>query len=230
MTVELTVIIPAYNEAANLKLVLPKLQEALAVAEPAHQILIVDRVQASDDSEEVCRAAGVSYINRTPSDSYGDAVRSGIKAAQGKRILMMDADGSHDPEFIQKMLACKDGNDVVIASRYIEGGGSHVSGASIAMSRLLNLAFSAAFGLHCSDISNSFKLYDAEMLKSLSLECDNFDVIQEMLVKLIRRKPDLKIKEVPFHFGQRLTGSSKREYVKFITSYLRTLLKLRLSV
>jgi dolichol-phosphate mannosyltransferase len=227
---ELSVIIPAYNEAANLELILPRLKAALEPVEPSYQIMIVDRVQATDETEAICLKNSVSYVNRSPTDSYGDAVRSGIKAVSGKRILVMDADGSHDPAFIKELLSQKEGHDVVIASRYIDGGGSHVSGGSIFMSRMLNLAYAIAFGLRCSDISNSFKLYDAKLLKSLSLECQNFDIIQEILVKMLRRKPDLKIKEVPFHFGERLQGTSKREYIKFIISYLTTLLKLRLSV
>jgi len=229
-SIELSIIIPAYSEAANLELILPRLKEELEPVEPSYQIMIVDRVQTTDETEKVCAVNAVSYVNRSPTDSYGDAMRSGIAAVGGKRILVMDADGSHDPGFIKELLSQKEGYDIVIASRYIAGGGSHVSSGSIAMSRVLNLAFATAFGLHCSDISNSFKLYDGQLLKSLSLDCQNFDIIQEILVKMLRRKPDLKIKEVPFHFGQRLKGTSKREYIKFITSYLRTLLKLRLSV
>ncbi len=224
--VELSVVIPSYNEAKNLDFVLPRLNSALTTTGLDYEILIVDAVQPDDATRQVCLKNAAKYLNREPNNSYGAANRSGIKAANGLHIIIMDADGSHEPEFIHKMLSFKDEFDIVIASRYTKGGASRASTKAIVMSRMLNATYGLVFGLPYSDLSNSFKLYKAEVLKKLDLKCENFDIIQEILVKARRNKPGLKIKEVPYIFQERVTGKSKRETPKFIYTYLRTLCRL----
>ena len=78
-------------------------------------------------------------------------------------------------------------------------------------------------------MSNSFKLYRTADLKRLRLRCRNFDIIEEILFKLRRKNPALRIREVPFTFKQRMFGSTKRNLVLFIVTYVLTMLRLRLS-
>ena len=224
---ELTVAIPAYKEAANLRHILPRLAAALAQVE--HETLVVDTSSPQDDTRQVCADNGAGYINREGGDSYGDAVRSAIRHARGKYLLFMDADGSHRPEFVPQMLAARGERVVVAASRYVEGGGSENGAVSVLMSRTLNRVYCLALGIDCRDISNSFKLYNADALKKLKLECANFDIIEEMLFKLARADKGLAVKELPYVFQSRIEGRSKRNLLLFIFSYLRTLVKLRLS-
>lgn len=226
--VELSVVIPSMNESKNLDFVLPRLNSALTTTGLDYEILIVDTVAPDSATQEVCKKNAATYLNRAPNNSYGSANRTGIKAAQGHHILIMDADGSHEPEFIHKLLAHQDEYDIVIASRYAKGGASRATTKAIVMSRMLNATYGTIFGLNYSDLSNSFKLYKAEVLKNLNLTCENFDIIQEILVKARRNNPKLKILEVPYIFQERVTGKSKRETPKFILTYLQTLCKLLL--
>jgi dolichol-phosphate mannosyltransferase len=96
------------------------------------------------------------------------------------------------------------------------------------MSIVLNLSYALVLGLRCKDVSNSFKLYRGERLRALTLRCDNFDVVEEILYKLKRRDPGLRIVEVPFTFKKRMFGETKRNLVLFIVTYLYTIVKLRL--
>ncbi len=224
--VELSVVIPSLNESKNLDFVLPRLNSALTTTGLDYEILVVDTVNLDAATQQVCKKNAATYLNRQPNNSYGSANRSGIKAAQGAHILIMDADGSHEPEFIHKMLSFQDDFDIVIASRYAKGGASRATTKAIVMSRMLNATYGLVFGLNYADLSNSFKLYKSEVLKKLDLKCENFDIIQEILVKARRNKPGLKIKEVPYIFQERVTGKSKRETAKFIYTYLRTLCRL----
>ena len=169
----------------------------------------------------------VVYINRENGNNYGDAVKTGIKYAQGKFIVFMDADGSHSPEFVTELYAHKGNNDVVIASRYIKGGFTDNNAALILMSRVLNVIYSLVLDLKCKDVSNSFKLYKGELIKQLSLYSKNFDIVEEILFKLKRFNPNLKIKEIPFHFKKRSMGHTKRNLFLFILSYIYTIFKLR---
>jgi dolichol-phosphate mannosyltransferase len=224
---ELSVVIPSYFEEENLRVILPRLKDELEKLHIPYEVLVVDTMQPKDNTPSVCKKHGVGYVNREGGDKYGDAVRTGIKKAKGTYILFMDADGSHSPEFIPKLFEHRKDHDVVIASRYVAGGSTDNKRILILMSLACNITYSLVLGLDCKDVSNSFKLYRAEPLKRLAPRCDNFDIIEEILFKMKRQDKGLRIKEVPFHFKERLFGHTKRNLFLFVLSYLFTLLKLR---
>lgn len=223
----LTVVLPSYREAENLKVLLPRLTDTLRNVERGAEILVVDTVQPFDETPEVCRMYGARYINRTGGNSFGNAVRLGIKEAQGLFILFMDADGSHPPEFIANLYQYREAYDIVVASRYIEGGFTENSKSLVFMSRLVNIIYATVLNIRCNDVSNSFKLYRADLLKKLELYCDNFDIVEEMIYKICKGSNNTKIKEVPFTFKKRMFGDSKRNLILFTMTYIITLLKLR---
>lgn len=224
---EISVVLPSYLEEENLRFLLPRILDTLRASGRTHEVVVVDTVAPLDGTAAVCEALGARYINRTPGNTFGDAVRTGIDEARGQNIIFMDADGSHTPEFIQNLIDAAPGHDVVIASRYVEGGFTDNSMALIAMSRLLNWTYSVVLGLRCKDVSNSFKLYRAEQLKSLQLSCANFDIVEEILHRLNKANPGLKIKEIPFSFKQRAFGKTKRNLVIFVFTYLQTIIRLK---
>lgn len=223
---ELSVVIPAYMEEDNLRLLLPRLNKVLRDTGLTHEILIVDTSVAMDDTEGACREAGAVHVRRAGGDTFGAAVRTGIARTQGRFVCFMDADGSHGPEFILQMLPWREQFDVVVASRYIDGGHTENSPVLILMSRVLNWTYSALLNLNCQDVSNSFKLYRGDELRSIELKCDNFDIVEEILIRLARRTKQLRIKELPFTFKQRMFGKSKRNLFVFIFSYGVTLIRL----
>jgi dolichol-phosphate mannosyltransferase len=224
-----SVVLPSYLEEENLRLLLPRIRETLSSLLVATEIVVVDTVEALDATESVCRENGARYVNRRPANTFGDAVRTGIAQARGERIVFMDADGSHAPEFILKLIAESDANEIVIASRYVEGGVTENDKALVLMSRVLNLSYSLFLNLKCKDVSNSFKIYQAGLLKSLELKCQNFDIVEEILFKIVRKNPGVRIKEIPFTFKKRMFGQTKRSLLSFMATYLFTIIKLRLS-
>lgn len=227
----LSVVIPAYLEAENLRLLLPRLRavmdESVKETGAAWEAIVVDTVAAMDETRAVCQSNGMEYIARTPANTFGDAARTGIARARGDWIIWMDADGSHAPEFIPRLLEKRDQGDVIIASRYVAGGYSENSWSLMIMSRALNLSYSLILGLHCKDVSNSFKLYRGAYLRELRLTCHNFDVIEEILYKIKRRHPDARFVEVPFTFKKRMFGETKRNLLAFLGTYLLTMIRLR---
>ena len=227
LTMDLSVVLPAFEEAANLRVILPRLKASLSALGISYEILVVDTVAARDDTADVCADCEVRCLRRSPTDSFGDAYRSGIKVATGIHIAFMDADGSHPPEFITKLYAEASSHDVVIASRYVRGGGTENSPILELMSRILNVTYSIVLGVRCRDMSNSFKIYRGDRLRALDLRCDQFDVVEEIMVGFARDGHQLKIKELPFTFRRRREGRSKRNLLAFIVSYLYTLMRLR---
>ena len=229
MTPELSVVIPSYLEEENLRLILPRLADVLDALGTPHEILVVDRTQAHDATEQACRISRARYVNRAPRDTYGDAVRTGLSQSLGRVIVFMDADGSHAPEFVPNLFAAREGRDVVIASRYVEGGETDNSRYLILMSRLVNLVYSVVLGLNVKDVSNSFKLYDGAQARAVNLTSDNFDIIEELLYKMKKANPKLDVLEIPFSFKERMFGHTKRNLVAFALSYFLTLIRLRFS-
>ena len=225
---DLSVVLPAYLEEENLRILLPRLNDVLKKMNCDFEILVVDTMTPLDNTKDACIKNSVRYVPRKNGNFFGDAVRTGISVANGKHILFMDADGSHTPEFIPVLWEHRNTHDLVIASRYVDGGFTENSAALIWMSRILNFTYALVLGLNCKDVSNSFKLYRAEHLKSLSLKCNNFDIVEELLFKICKNNRSLNIKEVPFSFKKRMFGDTKRNLFVFILTYLYTIVRLRL--
>jgi dolichol-phosphate mannosyltransferase len=224
---DLSIVLPAYLEEENLRLLLPRINSICSDLTTNYEILVIDTEKSMDGTPEACQVNNSQYINRTGGNTYGAAIRTGVNNATGKKIIFMDADGSHHPEFIKKLYAEKDQAEIIIASRYMKGGHTENSPALILMSKIVNWGFAFVLNIKCKDVSNSFRLYDGAKLKAIALKCENFDIVEEILYKLIRINKDLKIKEIPFSFKQRMFGETKRNLGKFIVTYIFTLVRLR---
>lgn len=224
---DLSVVLPAYLEEENLRILLPRIKQKLENLKISFEIIVVDTPTQMDGTAGACSDIGVKYINRTGGDRYGSAIRSGINELRGKKTIFMDSDGSHYPEFISQLYSLQSDFDVVIASRYVEGGHTENSKTLVLMSKIVNWGYSFVLNIKCKDVSNSYRLYDSAQLQALKLKCDNFDIVEEILFKLIRNNKNLKIKEVPFSFKQRMFGETKRNLPQFIFTYVFTLIRLR---
>jgi dolichol-phosphate mannosyltransferase len=192
-TCEISVVLPAFQEEENLRLLIPRLITVMNDIGKTYEILVIDTMCPLDDTNGVCKVHNCTYIARIGGNSFGDAIRTGISNAQGKYIVFMDADGSHAPEFIEKLYTHHSNTDIVIASRYIENGYTENNKILTLMSRTLNLTYRLVLGVKCHDLSNSFRLYEASQLKKLTLQCSNFDIVEEIILKLARNNKNLDI-------------------------------------
>jgi dolichol-phosphate mannosyltransferase len=225
MMIDLSIVIPAYREAEALTLLLPGLKAHVEALSPRSEILVIDTQMPLDHTADVCLAQGVRHVPRTNGNAYGDAVRTGIAAASGEFILFMDADGSHNPSQLRFLWEQRDAADLVIGSRYVDGGVTENPAILIFMSWVVNVTYRFVFGLQVKDVSNSLRLYRKNYLQLMRLKCDNFDIIQEILIRAPRLGAT-RILEVPITFEKRKAGESKRNLVKFAFSYIRTILRL----
>lgn len=223
---ELSVVMPAYREAESLKMLLPRLLPTINKFCSSFEVIVADSMEPLDATASVCAEYGVVHLPRFGGNSYGDAVRSGIARAQGQLILLMDADGSHNPADIETLWSHQHDADIVIGSRYVKGGSTENPWVLIAMSRALNYAYKWVFRLPVADVSNSFRLYKREQIQSLNLVSNNFDIVEEILIRLVSGVNHASVVEVPVTFEQRKAGESKRNLPAFIVSYFTSMRKM----
>ena len=224
---DLSIVTPAYKEAENLAVLLPKMNEHLSKTGYNYEILVINTQTDMDNTAEICEKNNAVNVYRENGNLYGDAIRTGFARANGRMIAVMDCDGSHDPADVVKMAkVMEEGADLVIGSRYVKNGRTNNNVILRAMSSLVNFAYRVIFKLKVKDLSNSFRVYKADLVKPIPLTCDNFDLVEEVLIRLVINTPEMVIKEHPIVFNKREFGESKRNLIKFIFSYLTTIRKL----
>jgi SAM-dependent methyltransferase len=138
--------------------------------------------------------------------------------------LTLDADLSHEPDFIIKLWRERDHADIVIASRYVKGGAAYMPLRRKLLSRLLNRFFALGLSLPVRDLSSGFRLYRANVLADLCLEGRNFDILEETLVKAY--SAGWRVVEIPFTYYPRDAGSSHARVVAFGLDLLRAFARL----
>jgi dolichol-phosphate mannosyltransferase len=219
---DLTVVIPVLNERENVERLLPRAARVLDDIGCSYELLVVDG-GSTDGTEEAARVGGARVL-RQQLPGYGGALRDGLAAARGTFILTLDADLSHDPDFIVKLWRGRERADVVIASRYVRGGVAYMPRHRLLLSRILNGFFARGLGLPVRDLSSGFRLYRAAAVQELPLQGTNFEVLEEILVKA--HAAGWRILEIPFTYYPRDRGSSHARIVAFGMDLLRAFFRL----
>lgn len=223
----------AYGEEDNLEIVLPLIHEIMQRENIEYDITVIDANPSVDDSKAVCMRHETNYVNQKE-PYFGGAFKTAIDCASRRLFLILDADCSCNPKDIATLIARKQATDcdLVIGSRYVEGGRSEGSATSLLMSKLLNRMFRMALDVDAKDLSIDYRVYNTADLKKLDLQCDNYDILEEVILKskiqkeVGEQRGAFAIEEVPIAFEKRQNGSSKRKLVKFIMNYLKTLIRL----
>ncbi|HYU72660.1 MAG TPA: glycosyltransferase family 2 protein [Ktedonobacteraceae bacterium] len=198
----ISVVIPAMNEAKNLPHVLPHLPSIVS------EVILVDG-NSSDDTVAVAMQLYPSIrIIKQVGKGKGAALKEGFTASTGDIIVMLDADGSADPDEIERFVAALlQGYDFAKGSRFSKGGGSHDITflrrlGNDMLSRLVNLLFGTRF----SDLCYGYNAFWRHCLEYVEIDCDGFEV--ETLINLRMHKAALKTIEVPSFEHPRLYGQS----------------------
>lgn len=232
----LSVVVPTYNEAVNVRALAEGVCAALASCGEAYELIFVD--DASPDGtaavvEELMRKhPNIRLVRRAEKGGIGGAHLAGFAAAQGDTFLTLDADLSHDPEDLLRLRDALDaGADMAIASRYVAGGGQVGKAVHRALgSRLLNLLGSLLLGLRVRDASHTFRALRRSVYERIrgsigSTGHPSFEV--ELTYRAARA--GFAIVEIPalFHERPREGGKSKLDLRREVWGYLRCLLHLR---
>ena len=212
---QISIIVPTYNEAENICDIIKSIKNNLS--EINAEIIVVD-----DDSpdgtgtivEEYIQSSiqndrhSVSIIHRKNRNGLSAAILNGVESSKGEVVVVMDSDFSHPPDIIPKMLDKIEETqcDVVIASRYIKGGG--IQGWPIKRKLISKAATEIAkkgLGVKANDPMSGFFAFKKNLIKDISFDAIGYKVLLELLVKTT----DVKIQEIPYTFTDRKFGTSK---------------------
>jgi len=216
--IELSLIIPALNEEENIAALLPRIHQLMSGVSSQHEIILVDG-GSKDRTAEIARELGARVLVQSE-PGYGGALKEGFRAAQGRYILTMDADLSHDPDFARGMWDARGEAEIIVASRYVDGGSTEARWVRGVLSRVLNLVFRKGLSLPIKDLSSGFRLYNASTIRGLHFDSSDFDILEEILIKCFSQ--GWKVKEIPFRYMPRERGGSHVKLLQFGIAYLRT--------
>lgn len=219
---DLTVVLPAWNEAENLRALLPQLQAVLGRLGARAEVLVVDK--GSEDGTAAVAAGLGARVVRQAEPGLGGALRTGFGQARGRFICTMDADLQHDPHHLADMWSRREQAAVVIASRWMPGGRADMPFYRRILSLLLNRVYALVLDIPVADLSTNFRLYRRQALHSVRFEGENFDVQEDLLVRLVNAGWD--ITEVPQYHHRRRGGESHVQLLRFAIGYARTLIRL----
>ena len=170
----ISVVLLAYKEEENLRVLLPQIKDQVKQTGEEFEILVIDTEKPLDNTKGVCEEFGAKYVNQEE-PAFAGAFKTGIQYASMDKFLILDSDGSHNPKYIPAIYDkfTKENCDVVIGSRYVEGGKTNDAKSSIVMSHILNGMFRFFLGIKAKDISTDYRMYYTEQLKNVSLSCHN---------------------------------------------------------
>jgi len=215
-------VVPTYNERDRL----PELVRAIFATYDAAgidgELVIVDDNSpdgTGDVADELARSFPIRVVHRAGKLGLGTAVIEGFKAAEAEIVGVIDADLSHPPALVPRMLAAlqRDGADIVIGSRYVSGGGT----TNWETSRVLMSRFACVLARGLTpvrDATSGFFLMRRDRARGVTISAGGFKICLELL---IRSEPRLVI-ELPYVFTGRTVGESKMNW-KEATGYLQQL-------
>lgn len=199
----ISVIIPTLNEFSNVRHVFPYIPEFI------DEIVVIDGGSTDGTIEEILRFRKDAkiVIDRIP--GKGAALKKGFETATGDLIVMMDADGSHDPKELPRLInPILNGYDISHGSRLLPGGGSD---DFTAFRRFGNKVFitmvNKMYGANYTDLCYGYRAFKKEAIKKMHCESDGFEIETEQSIHMI--KAGLKIKEIPSFEAKRKNGDSR---------------------
>lgn len=220
---DISVVIPVLNERENLELLLPSLVEVLELLGLESEIIIADGGSV-DGSQEFARQSGAQVVTQSER-GYGGALLAGFAAVRAPYVVTMDADLSHPPVFLRDFWKHRTEARMLIASRYIKGGKADMGPSRRVLSRILNSTYSRVLDLPLADLSSGYRMYHRDVLSRIELQARDFDVLEEILVKV--HLLGGRIKEVPFHYQARNSGKSHAKLLRFGWAFSKTLVRMR---
>lgn len=214
---KLSIIIPAYNEARTIHLILNKISKVQLVNSIVKEVVIVNDCSTDETKlavEQYMKQSDlqIAFYNHEVNRGKGAALHTGIKKATGDLVIIQDADLEYDPEEYNVLLKpVLDGfADVVYGSRFMGGNAHRILFFWHSIGNKFLTTISNMFtNLNLTDMETCYKLFKREIIQSVNLKETRFGFEPEVTAK-ISRKPDIRIYEVGISYYGRTYAEGKK--------------------
>ncbi|MDO8499681.1 MAG: glycosyltransferase family 2 protein [bacterium] len=226
---KLSIIIPCCNEELNIPRLVPELWPVLENIGGDFEVIMVDDGSKDSTAAEIKKIIKpqAHLVQHEVNRGLGSAMRTGIAAATGDRLIFLDCDLTFSPNLIPRLIAGAASHpeaDFIIGSPNLGGYGEGIPAWRLWISKAANFIYYILLGQPITSINQILRLYKTADLKSLPLEAMGFDINAEILFKLVFRGK--KFFEVPAELTNRLLGVSKLNYRREIQRHLVLTLKI----
>jgi len=212
---KLSIIIPTYNEARTIRELIQRVQSVDYPIE--HEIIIVDdaSIDRTYEKETILRlknkGGNIRLFRNRINKGKGFSIRKGIRRAKGDIIIIQDADDEYNPQDIPSLLTplISGQAKVVYGSRFL--GKKRPAGMALpnyVANRVLTLMTNILFGTHLTDMETCYKVFDATVLKSLTLRANRFTFEPEVTALLAKKS--VSIQELPIGYNGRTAKEGKK--------------------
>jgi len=199
---KISVVICTLNEAKNLPYVLPYIPDWV------DEVILVDGHSTDGTIEVAKRLRPDVKVYYQPNRGKGDALKYGVKKAEGDIIVTLDGDGTYDPAEMHKFVeAILMGNDFAKGTRFKGRAPPHMPAHRRMGNRILALTANLFFGSRYTDICSGYYAFKKDAFQKVNLTSNGFEMEQELFVKIAKMK--LKVVEVSHFYKRRLYGTSK---------------------
>ncbi len=224
---ELSVVFPAFNEAANLARFPAEVIPVLDRLGRSYEVVVVDDGSADDTAAVAANLGGrVRLVKHERNQGLGAALRTGFQSARGELLVTADTDLTFSPDLIAALLARFDEGDVdvVSGSPKLAGYAKEIPSYRIFISGMSTLVYTALLGTRVTAVSPILRLYRRQDLLDLDLHAVGFDINAEILFGLVRHKK--RVAEIPAPLTQRIHGTSNLNYRREMQRHARLVMRM----
>jgi glycosyltransferase involved in cell wall biosynthesis len=215
-----SVVIPALNEERNIGWVLERMPDWV------DEVIVVNGRSWDDTDGAARRARPDVVLVHEMRPGKGSAVRAGLARASGDAVALLDADGSMEPEELERFVEALDGADLVKGSRFLPGGSSSDLTHTRAFgNRLLVWAVNLLYGVRFTELCYGYMALRRSAIGRLGLSADGFEIETQIVTHSLRA--GLRVAEVPSVEAARRSGTSNLHPMRDGTRVLRELLRAR---
>jgi glycosyltransferase involved in cell wall biosynthesis len=214
---EISVVIPVYNEAQTIGETIRRIHECV----PDAEVLVVDD-GSTDNSAQVAREAGAYVWSHPYNVGNGAAVKTGIRLASGHKIVLMDGDGQHDPADILRLVEASEQYDMVVGARDVRGHANHFR---FTANQAYNLIARYATRFPVEDLTSGFRVMERETVtRYLYLLPNSFSYPTTLTLAYLRSGRTLCY--LPIQAKKREEGKSKIKLFRDGSRFLLILIKI----
>jgi glycosyltransferase involved in cell wall biosynthesis len=211
LTVKISIVIPAYNEASTIEETLKRVHRV-----PYDKEIIVVDDGSTDGTRGILQrsaligAMGIRVLLHDRNQGKGAALRTGFKAVTGDVVIIQDADLEQDPDEYPKLLEpiVNGFAEVVYGSRFQGGTYRFTSFRQLAANRFLTSLSNAILGARLSDMETGYKIFTRKVLDGLDIKSNRFGFEPEFTAKVVKRR--FRITQVPVTYNPRTHAQGKK--------------------